>query len=117
MEGVAALEALSVGAEGAAETVTVGRWMSETEASAMQESGLVQESFNNGVTSVTFPPNPAAYANAPVDDIFVQFNVPQSAIGAADGTWAKIFGPNSIFGPAKGITQMPPATNIAITSP
>jgi hypothetical protein len=54
--------------------------------------------------------NPAAYTNAPSGDIFVQFDVPQSAIGASDGVWGKIFGPNSIFGPVKGITQMPPAT-------
>lgn len=98
-------------------TVTVGRVMSQTELDAMQETGMVQESFNNGVTSVTLPPNPTAYAAGPQEDIFVQFDVPQSSIGAADGTVAKIYGPNSIFGPAKGITQMPPATNIVVPNP
>lgn len=101
-------------AEGAADTVTVGRWMSQSELDAMQETGQVQESFNNGVTSVSLPPDPAAYTNAPAGDVFVQFDVPQSAIGASDGTWAKIYGPNSIFGPIRGITEMPPATNIVV---
>jgi hypothetical protein len=101
-------------AEGAANTVTVGRWMSQAELSGMQDTGLVQESFNNGITSVSMPPNPGAYLAAPEGDVFVQFDVPQSAIGASDGTWAKIFGPNSIFGPVKGITQMPPATNLVV---
>jgi RHS repeat-associated protein len=92
--------------------VTVGRVMSQSELDAMVATGRVQESFNNGVTSVTLPPNPGAYTAGPSGDVFVQFNVPRSAIGASDGVVAKIYGPNSIFGPAKGITQMPPATNI-----
>lgn len=106
-----------VAAEGAGEAVTVGRWMSQTELDAMQATGRVQESFSNGVTSVTLPPNPAAYTNAPVGDVFVRFDVPQSAIGASDGVWGKIFGPNSIFGPVRGITEMPPATNIVVPGP
>ena len=101
-------------ARGAASTVTVGRWMSQAELKAMQATGRVQESFNAGVTSVTLPANPAAYGAARAGDVFVRFDVPQSAIGAADGYWAKIFGPNSIFGPVKGITEMPPATNILV---
>lgn len=32
------------------DSVTVGRWMSESELNAMQDTGEVQESFNNGVT-------------------------------------------------------------------
>jgi hypothetical protein len=105
----------SSAAEGAADTVTVGRWMSQSELDAMQETGQVQESLNNGVTSVTLPPNPAAYTNAPPGDVFVQFDVPQSPIGASDGVWGKIYGPNSIFGPIRGITEMPPAaTNIVV---
>ncbi len=50
----------------------------------MQATGRVQESFNNGVTSVTLPPNPAAYTNASAGDVFVQFDVLQSAIGASE---------------------------------
>jgi hypothetical protein len=102
-------------ARGAASTVTVGRWMSQAELKAMQTTGRVQESFNAGVTSVTLPANPAAYGAARAGDVFVRFDVPQSAIGAADGAWGKIFGPNSIFGPIKGITEMPPATNIVVS--
>jgi hypothetical protein len=94
--------------------VTVGRRMSPEELSAMPSTGLVQESNNNGVTSVTLPPNRNLYRAGPRRDVFVQFDVPQSAIGAAAGGVAKIYGPNSMFGPAKGITSMPPAVNIIV---
>jgi hypothetical protein len=97
-------------AEGA--TTTVGRYMSQAELDAMKAEGKVQESLNNGVTSVTHPPSPTAYANAPKGDIYTEFDVPKSAINAADGTTAKIYGPNSIFGPKLNINEMPPATNI-----
>lgn len=109
-----AVTAAVLAAKGAETTVTVGRWMSQVELKAMQATGRVQESYNAGVTSVSLPANSAAYGAAPAGDVFVQFDVPRSAIGAADGIWAKIFGPNSIFGPAKGITEMPPATNIEV---
>ena len=107
----------SAGAQIAAResTVTVGRWMSQAELKAMQATGRVQESFNVGITSVTLPPNAAAYGAAPAGDVFVQFGVPRSAIGASDGVWGKIFGPNSIFGPVRGITEMPPTTNIVVS--
>lgn len=95
-------------------SVTVGRWMSQAELKAMRATGRVQESYNSGVTSVTRPPNAGAYRAAPPGDVFVRFDVPQSAIGAADGVWAKIFGPNSIFGRARGVKEMPPATNIVV---
>ncbi len=106
----------TAGAAATEGTVTVGRFMSPNELSAMQETGLVQESFNNGVTSVTLPPNPGGYLAAPSGDVFVQFDVPESAIGAGPGSTgvAKIYGPNSIFGPRLGITQMPPAFNITV---
>jgi RHS repeat-associated protein len=93
-------------------TTTVGRYMSQAELDAMKAEGKVQESLNNGVTSVTHPPSPTAYANAPKGDIYTEFDVPKSAINAADGTTAKIYGPNSIFGPKLNINEMPPATNI-----
>jgi hypothetical protein len=95
-------------------TVTVGRMMSQTEFDAMQSSGRLQESFNNGVTSVTLPPNIGAYRAAPVGDVFVQFDLPEAAIGASDGTIAKIYGPSSLLGQAKGITEMPAVTNILV---
>lgn len=96
---------------------TVGRWMSPDELEAMQQSGQVQESFNNGVTSVTVPPDPAAYTNAPEGDVFAQFDVPTDSVHFIDPNtgWGKIFGPNNIpFGKFFGITEMPPATNITI---
>ena len=95
-------------------TVTVGRVMSTAELEAMQSTGLVQQSLNRGVTSVTIPPNPSLYRAGPAGDIFVQFDVPQTAINALARGVGKIYGPNSIFGPAKGITSMPPATNIVV---
>ena len=49
--------------------------MSEAELDGVQATGRVQQSFNNGVTSVTLPPNPAAYTNAQAGDVFVQFDV------------------------------------------
>ena len=94
---------------------TVGRWMSPAELEAMQAEGLVQESTLNGVTSVSIPPNPAAYTNAPPGDVFVEFDVPEGAVrNISPNGWGKIFGPNSIFGPKLGITEMPPATNIKV---
>lgn len=43
-----------------ANSIRVGRWMSQGEYEAMAKSGLVQESSLNGVTSVTLPSNSAA---------------------------------------------------------
>jgi hypothetical protein len=95
-------------------TTTVGRWMSQSELEAMQATGRVQESFGNGVTSVTVPPNPTLYRAAPTGDIFTQFDVPASSLRAVGSDTGKIYGPNSIFGPRLGITEMPPATNIRV---
>jgi hypothetical protein len=47
---------------------------------------------------------------------FVQFDIPSSALNASDGVTGKIFGPNSIFGPKLGITEMPSASNIVNTA-
>jgi hypothetical protein len=80
----------------------------------MTASGRVQESFNNGVTSVTKPPNPDLYRAARSSDTFVQFDVPSSSLNGVGTGTAKIYGPNSIFGPRLGITEMPSATNIGI---
>lgn len=88
--------------------------MSQTELDAMTSSGRVQESFNNGVTSVTVPPNPRLYRAAPTGDIFTQFDVPTSSLNGVGTGTAKIYGPNSIFDPRLGITEMPQATNIVI---
>lgn len=109
-----AFSGLAEGAEAGYDAVTVGRYMSPTELEIMQSSGRVVESFNNGVTSVTLPPNMSAYRAAAPSDLYVEFDVPRSAINAADGTVAKIYGPNSMFGSNIGITEMPQATNIKV---
>jgi hypothetical protein len=41
---------------------------------------------------------------------------PQLSSITPDGVTGKIFGPNSIFGPKLGITEMPEATNILNTA-
>jgi hypothetical protein len=89
--------------------------MSQSEFDAMTATERVQEGFNNGVTSVTVPPNPSLYRAAASGDIFAQFDVPTSSLRSIGHGTAKIYGPNSIFGPRLGITLMPPATNIAAT--
>jgi RHS repeat-associated protein len=105
---------LGAAEEAGVATTTVGRYMSQAELDAMTTSGRVQESFNNGVTSVTVPPNPGLYRAAPTSDIFTQFDVPTSSLNGVGTGTAKIYGPNSIFGPRLGITEMPPATNIVV---
>jgi hypothetical protein len=92
----------------------VGRWMSGSELSSMEKTGRVQESRLNGVTSVTFPPNPDSYKNPPPGDTYVEFFVPCSRLRKIPGGWGKIYGPNSVFGPKLGITEMPPALGIDV---
>jgi len=111
--GAGAMLSLGIGfISEASNTVRVGRWMSQEEYEQMAKSGLVQESKLNGVTSVSLPPDMNAYRDAAPRSVYVEFNVPACDIRGADGHSAKIFGPNSIFGPKLGITQMPPATEI-----
>lgn len=95
-------------------TVRVGRVMSPKELEAMRTSGRLVESWNNGVTSVSLPPNPSTYRAGATGDVYVEFNVPASAIGPADGSTAKIYGPNSLQGRYLGIQEMPPATEIVV---
>jgi RHS repeat-associated protein len=92
----------------------VGRWMSGSELSSMEKTGRVQESRLNGVTSVTFPPNPDSYKNPPPGDMYVEFFVPCGRLRKIPGGWGKIYGPNSVFGPKLGITEMPPALGIDV---
>jgi RHS repeat-associated protein len=95
--------------------VRVGRWMSPKELEKMRESGRVQESLNNGVTSVTRPADPSVYRNAPPGDVYVEFDVPVGAVYSGGEGVGKIFGPNSSpFGEYYGISEMPPATNIEV---
>jgi RHS repeat-associated protein len=77
----------------------VGRWMSETEFQAMQNSGRVVESQLKGITSVSSPPNPTAWVpKGNGSPAFAEFDIPSSSLRASDGVWGKIYGPNSIFG-------------------
>lgn len=95
--------------------VTVGRWMSPAELAQMQASGQVVESNLSGVTSVTYPPNPGAYTNAPPGDVYVQFDVPSGSVYPGGEGWGKIYGPSSVpYGEYYGITEMPPAINIEV---
>lgn len=96
--------------------VRVGRWMSDSELGAMTASGRVQESTLGGVTSVSMPPNPAAWIRQTTAANYVEFDVVASAVRPLGSTNAKIYGPNSIFGSKLDITEMPLATNILQTA-
>jgi hypothetical protein len=111
LEGAVGTGVRSFGA--AKNTTRVGRWMSEAEHTAMMDTGRVVESQLKGVTSVSSPPNPTAWVSkSNASPAFVEFDIPSPALQASDGVWGKIYGPNSMFGPKLGITEMPPATNI-----
>jgi RHS repeat-associated protein len=97
------------------EIVRVGRWMSDVERDAMTATGRVQESSLGGVTSVSMPPDPAAWIRQTTAANYVEFDVSASAVRPLGSANAKIYGPNSIFGPALGITEMPAASNILQT--
>jgi hypothetical protein len=90
--------------------------MGREELEYMQTNGRMIESESNGVTSVSQPPNPAAYRAAPPGSKFVQFDVPSSVIKFKDAStgWAKIYGPSSIHASKGGITEMPPVWNIVV---
>lgn len=62
-------------------TMRVGRVMSPKELAAMRASGRLVESWNNGVTSVSLPANPTTYRAGGSGDVYVEFDVPASAIG------------------------------------
>jgi hypothetical protein len=96
------------------EYVRVGRWMSQAEYDAMLVANRVQESANlNGVTSVSSPPNAAAWMRQTNGTLYVEFDVPKSALSAGG---FKIYGPNSFAAKARNITEMPPARNIQVTA-
>jgi len=83
------------------------------ELQTMRWSGSVQEG-TGGITKVTVPPNPAAWRPASAGRVFVQFDVPAGCVRCVGPNgWGQIYGPNSIFASHYGITEMPPATNIA----
>ncbi|WP_414530920.1 polymorphic toxin-type HINT domain-containing protein, partial [Nodularia chucula] len=97
--------------------VRVGRWMSPDELAKMQKTGMVQESLS-GTTHVASPSNPEAFmSQAKPGAVYVEFDVPESAIRPTNDGWASIKGPNSVDGrlaARKGFPrpEMPAATNI-----
>lgn len=95
-------------------TATVGRVMSPKELELMRATGRLQESLNAGVTSVSHPANPGTYRAGAPGDVYVEFDVPASAIRTSDGRTGKIYGPNSIPGRLYGVTEMPPVTRIIV---
>jgi RHS repeat-associated protein len=105
---------------GDGETTRVGRWMSKAELEAMVESGKVQASAG-GITHVTVPANPDAFAAAAPGSVFVEFDVASGRVdpgGRED--WGIISGPDSPRGrlaKRKGeALEMPDATNIEVTA-
>jgi hypothetical protein len=90
--------------------------MSEGELKMMQSTGRVVESRLNGVTSVTSPPDASKWMTQTEGTHFVEFDISRGAFRASDGVTGKIFGPNSIFGPKLGISEMPSVQNILHTA-
>jgi hypothetical protein len=111
--GTLAVRALARVAEKTAWT-QVGRVMSQAELEGMRSTGRVMQSLNNGVTSVTLPPSRSVYRAARATDVFVTFEVPSAVLRAAGTGTAKIYGPQSIFGPRLGILEMPAFRNLEI---
>jgi hypothetical protein len=74
----------------------------------MRAAGRLQESWNDGVTSVSLPASRSAYRAGSAKDVYVEFDVPASSVRAADGRTGKIYGPNSSQGKLLGIQDMPP---------
>ena len=104
-----------------ANTIRVGRWMSQAEYDKMIETGKVQMSGDNKV-HVANPANIDAFGKqAPKGSIYVEFDVPINTVstGGTDG-WGIINGPGSLLdrlNERKGlprITEMPNAKNIEI---
>ena len=101
--------------------VKVGRWMSQAEYDAMIKSGKVQESFS-GTTHVASPANPEAFGKqAKPGSLYVEFELPATALKATNEGWAKIVGPNSLEGrlaAKKGysIPEMPEVENVKVKS-
>ena len=115
VDGAILVASLAPQGRGAETLVTVGRWMSREELATMIATERVVESRLQGITSVSFPANAKAYADAVAGSLYVEFQVAREALGAASSTgWAKIYGPNSIFGIGGRITEMPTAANIVV---
>lgn len=102
----------------ATQLTRVGRWMGESEFTAMKSTGMVQES-TTGTTHVTLPANPSAYRAAKPGSVYTEFSVPKRSVKPTQPGWGKIVGPNSLEGrlaAKKGqpVPQMPPAKKIKL---
>jgi hypothetical protein len=104
-------------------TTRVGRWMSQAEYDKMVNTGKVQESHTSNTTYVANPATPEAFGRqASPGSIYVEFDVPTSALKSTQEGWARIIGPNTIDArllQKQGVqppTAMPNATNIEIVT-
>ncbi|MDX6039973.1 RHS repeat-associated core domain-containing protein, partial [Scandinavium lactucae] len=99
--------------------VTVGRWMGPEEYKKMTETGQVMQS-STGTTHVAFHADINAFGKqAKNGAMYVEFDVPESALIPTNEGWAKIVGPDSIEGrlaKRKGLPapEMPTAQNIRV---
>jgi RHS repeat-associated protein len=111
--------AASEAVEDASTTLTrVGRWMSQEEHEATEDTGMVQGG-GGGTTYVAHPADPAAYElQAAARSRYIEFDVPlNSLVTAGKEGWAQIPGPSSVWArlaTMRGapIPQLPPALNI-----
>ncbi|MFI6940368.1 polymorphic toxin-type HINT domain-containing protein [Streptomyces sp. NPDC050418] len=99
--------------------VTVGRWMSSAEHQAMMETGRVQRG-GGGFSYVVYPANREAYISARPGSVYVEFDVPRSALipGGRPGDY-KMSDSDTIFArlaKKKGqpVPQLPAAKNIKL---
>jgi len=102
------------------EMVTVGRWMWNTELTAMRATGRVQEGIR-GLTHVAWPARPSAFGGrAARGTIYVEFGVPRRTLrpSSSNVDWWAIPSPNSYWGILRArrgfTTELPEATNIVI---
>jgi hypothetical protein len=96
-------------------TTRVGRWMSQAEYEQMLRTGYVQQG-TGGRTYVVRTGNPDDYRSAAPGSVFVQFDVPTSALKPAGrpewavipgpGVTTRIYGPPPASMPRAGCTQL-----------
>ena len=87
----------------------------------MVETGLVQKPYDADQSYVANPADyNAFYKQAPVESVYIEFDVPMSSLRQTKDVWAAIPGPGSIYSkllvkkglpPIKGF---PKATNIKL---
>lgn len=102
-------------AKAVSSTTRVGRWMSPEEYQKMVNEGLVQ--WNEvGVHRVANPADRTTHRAAPTGDVYVEYDVPTSALRPHSNGTLVIAGPDSLFAKLPGRATGPdvPATNIVI---